>query len=153
MKKQKELDRLTKELVKQMTGNEVEDTQEGDYQIAYYYLSKAMDYWKEVKQEIMKPKEKAKELFDRFLKEFPSTDDINTIRLALDTPEYNRHYVKHTTDAKMILNKQEKAINYTHCCESESEQLHTEVFKLANKLAINGYGNEAVKMHHICNGM
>ena len=44
MKKQKELDRLTKELVKQMTGNEVEDTQEGDYQIAYYYLSKAMDY-------------------------------------------------------------------------------------------------------------
>ena len=44
MKKQKELDRLTKELVKQITGNEVEDPQEGDYQIAYYYLSKAMDY-------------------------------------------------------------------------------------------------------------
>ena len=44
MKKQKELDRLTKKLVKQMTGNEVEDPQEGDYQIAYYYLSKAMDY-------------------------------------------------------------------------------------------------------------
>jgi hypothetical protein len=44
MKKQKELDRLTKELVKQMTGNEVEDPQEVDYQIAYYYLSKAMDY-------------------------------------------------------------------------------------------------------------
>jgi len=44
MEKQKELDRLTKELVKQMTGNEVEDPQEGDYQIAYYYLSKAMDY-------------------------------------------------------------------------------------------------------------
>ena len=44
MKKQKELDRLTKELVRQITGNEVEDPQEGDYQIAYYYLSKAMDY-------------------------------------------------------------------------------------------------------------
>lgn len=44
MKKQKELDSLTKELVKQMTSNEVEDPQEGDYQIAYYYLSKAMDY-------------------------------------------------------------------------------------------------------------
>lgn len=44
MKKQKELDRLTKELVKQMTGNEVEDPQEGDYQIAYYYLSKAINY-------------------------------------------------------------------------------------------------------------
>jgi hypothetical protein len=47
----------------------------------------------------------------------------------------------------------EQAINYTHSCESDSEQLHTEVFKLANKLAINGYGNEAVKMHEICNGM
>ena len=46
-----------------------------------------------------------------------------------------------------------KAINYTRCCKSDSEQLHTEVFKLANKLAINGYGNEAVKMHGICNGM
>ena len=46
-----------------------------------------------------------------------------------------------------------KAINYTHSCKSDSELLHTEVFNLANKLAINGYGNEAVKMHGICNGM
>lgn len=46
-----------------------------------------------------------------------------------------------------------KAINVIHCCKSDSELLHTEVFKLANKLAINGYGNEAVKMHQICNGM
>ena len=44
MKKQKELHRLTKELVKQMTGNEVDDTQDTNYQISYYYLSKAMDY-------------------------------------------------------------------------------------------------------------
>ena len=44
MKKQKELDRLTKELVKQITGKEVDDTQESDYQIAYYYLNKAMDF-------------------------------------------------------------------------------------------------------------
>ncbi len=51
--KQKELHRLTKELVKQMTGNEVDDTQDADYQISYYYLSKAMD-WEEVKQEINK---------------------------------------------------------------------------------------------------
>jgi len=36
---------------------------------------------------------------------------------------------------------------------NQRELLRTEVFKLANKLAINGYGNEAVKMHHICNGM
>ena len=43
-------------------------------------------------------------------------DEINTIRLALDTPENNRHYIKHTTDAKIILNKQQEAINYTRCC-------------------------------------
>jgi hypothetical protein len=41
--------------------------------------------------------------------------------------------------------EQGKAINY--------DQLHTEVFKLANKLAINDYGDEAVKMHEICNRM
>ena len=35
----------------------------------------------------------------------------------------------------------------------QRELLHTEVFNLANKLAINGFGNEAVKMHQICNGM
>ena len=46
-----------------------------------------------------------------------------------------------------------KAINYTHSCKSDSELLHTEVFNLANKLAINGYGNEAIRMHVICNGM
>ena len=34
-----------------------------------------------------------------------------------------------------------------------SEQLHSEVFNLANKLATNGYGDEAVRMHGICNGM
>ena len=34
-------------------------------------------------------------------------DDINAIRLALDTPEHNRHYVSHTTDAKIILNKKQ----------------------------------------------
>ena len=45
-------------------------------------------------------------------------DEINTIRLALDTPEHNKHYVKHTTDAKKILNKEQEAINYTHCCKT-----------------------------------
>ncbi len=44
MKRQEELDRLTKELVKQMTKREVDDPQDEDYQIAYYYLSKAMFY-------------------------------------------------------------------------------------------------------------
>ena len=45
-----------------------------------------------------------------------TVDEINTIRLALDTPESNRHYIKHTTDAKLILNKQQEAINYKLCC-------------------------------------
>ena len=47
----------------------------------------------------------------------------------------------------------EKQLTLTHSCESDSELLHTEVFNLANKLAINGFGNEAVKIHQICNGM
>jgi hypothetical protein len=33
----------------------------------------------------------------------------------------------------------------------QSEQLKLMVFELANKLAIAGYGNEAVSMHRICN--
>ena len=53
----------------------------------------------------------------------------------------------------LLIKKEVEAINYTHSCKSDSELLHTEVFNLANKLAINGYGNEAVKMHGICNGM
>ena len=40
----KDLEKLAKELVYQMTGNKVEDTQEGDYQIAIYYLEKAINY-------------------------------------------------------------------------------------------------------------
>jgi len=48
-------------------------------------------------------------------------DEINTIRLALDTPENNKHYIKHTTDAKIILNKQQAAINYTHSCTEVCE--------------------------------
>jgi len=71
MKKQKELDRLTKELVKQMTGNEVEDPQEGDYQIAYYYLSKAMDYTHCSTQ--LKDKEVPN--FDEWLRNFKKTED------------------------------------------------------------------------------
>ena len=44
-------------------------------------------------------------------------------------------------------------LTLTDVVKSDSEQLHTEVFNLANKLAINGYGNEALRMHLICNGM
>jgi hypothetical protein len=59
--------------------------------------------------------------------------EINTIRLALDTPEHNRHYVKHVTDAKMILNKEQEAINYTRCCmELRDEYLQPELDKYMN---------------------
>ena len=64
---------------------------------------------------------------------------------------------------KAIINALEEAINYTLSCERDSELLQelsygiiapmkllSEVFNLANKLAINGYGDEAVKMHQIC---
>lgn len=40
-----------------------------------------------------------------------------------------------------------------HGLVSKNELLHTKVFNLANELAINGYGDEAVRMHRICNGM
>jgi len=53
---------------------------------------------------------------------------------------------------KDLLKKYAEQCNIANVVE-KSEQLHTEVFNLANKLAINGYGNEAVKMHRICNGM
>ena len=63
-------------------------------------------------------------------------------------------------DYKQALNKyidyleaENKQLILSGVVKSDSEQLHTEVFNLANKLAINGYGNEAVKMHGICNGM
>ena len=46
-----------------------------------------------------------------------------------------------------------EAIQVIHCCKSDSKLLHTKVFILANELAKAGYGNEAVRMHHICNGM
>jgi len=49
--------------------------------------------------------------------------EIDKIRLALDTPEHNIKYIEHTTDAKKILNKLEKAINYSQCCKSDSELL------------------------------
>ncbi len=58
-----------------------------------------------------------------------------------------------TLIAERFRELQSKQLTLTDVVKSDSEQLHTEVFNLANKLAINGYGNEAVKMHGICNGM
>ena len=63
------------------------------------------------------------ELETNLINKTMTIDEINTIRLALDTPEHNRHYIKHVTDAKMILNKEQEAINYSQCCKSDSEQL------------------------------
>tara|TARA_R110002020_G_C16122431_1_gene760447 strand:- start:789 stop:932 length:144 start_codon:yes stop_codon:yes gene_type:complete len=44
MTKEHKLYELSKELVYQMTGNYTEDTQNADFQIAWNYLSKAMDF-------------------------------------------------------------------------------------------------------------
>ena len=75
--------------------------------------------------------------------------------------KFDKHYnnlvkkgtIKTMNDACIYKLAIEEAIKVMHSCKSDSELLHTEVFNLANKLAINGYGNEAVKMHGICNGM
>ena len=42
-----ELDRLARELVKQMVGRDIDDEQDADYQIAHHYLSKAMKMMEE----------------------------------------------------------------------------------------------------------
>tara|TARA_R110000772_G_scaffold163631_1_gene275068 strand:+ start:53 stop:289 length:237 start_codon:yes stop_codon:yes gene_type:complete len=44
MKKEQKLYELSKELVYQMTGNYTENVQDADFQIAWTYLNKAMDY-------------------------------------------------------------------------------------------------------------
>jgi hypothetical protein len=44
MTKEHKLYELSKELVYQMTGNYTEDLQDGDFQIAWTYLNKAMDF-------------------------------------------------------------------------------------------------------------
>ena len=51
------------------------------------------------------------------------------------------------------LEKKKQDINCANCSENNSKQLHTKVFNLANELAKAGYGNQAVRMHQICNGM
>jgi len=56
-------------------------------------------------------------------------------------------------DLTACIEKVKKALTLTVVVKSDSELLNTEVFNLANKLAINGFGNEARKMHQICNGM
>lgn len=73
-----ELDRLTRELVKQMVGRDVDDEQDGDYQIAYHYLSKAMklmeeecikNYKAEIQEDIFKdfePNEALKKAAEKY---------------------------------------------------------------------------------------
>jgi hypothetical protein len=43
-RKHKYLDKLAQDLVFQMTGEKTNDVQHPDYQIAYYYLSKATTF-------------------------------------------------------------------------------------------------------------
>ena len=75
--------------------------------------------------------------------EFREAKNMDVYAMNVNDGSFSNVYVKWL----------EAKINYTHCCKSDIELLHTEVFNLANKLAINGYGNEALRMHLICNGM
>lgn len=70
---------------------------------------------------------------------------LNLLETTNDLSEYGKELIAEYKAIKQALS--------LHNVVGQSEQLHTEVFNLANKLAINGYGNEAVKMHRICNGM
>jgi hypothetical protein len=78
MKKQKELDRLTRELVKQMMDRSVDDVQDADYQIAYYYLSKAMNYI----PNMMKKQDLIKQLANRINQPHVIESWINKIEKA-----------------------------------------------------------------------
>ena len=61
--------------------------------------------------------------------------------------------VGETSDESAALPLHDVSNNEALESSSEGVALNAEVFKLANKLAIAGYGDEAVKMHDICNGM
>ena len=73
---------------------------------------------------------------------------------SMDTKEEIKQIAYDFTTSKGDCEKLENRIlSLFGVVKSDSELLHTEVFNLANKLAINGFGNEALKMHQICNGM
>jgi hypothetical protein len=85
MEKQKELHRLTKELIKQITGKEVEDTQDADYQIYYYYLSKAMDYTRCCESD-------SEQLRDEYLQ--PELDKYRNIKVERTTGKSDSEQLK-----------------------------------------------------------
>jgi hypothetical protein len=66
MTKEQKLYELSKELVYQMTGNYTEDTQNGNFQIAWTYLNKAMDFMPCCEQ----LKDKLKLTFDEYTENF-----------------------------------------------------------------------------------
>ena len=49
-------------------------------------------------------------------------EEIEIIRKALDTEETHKDYVKNVTEAKAILNKQEKVINVIEFFKTDIEQ-------------------------------
>ena len=64
-------------------------------------------------------------------------EEIEIIRKALDTEETHKDYIKNVTNAKTILNKEEKAISVTRCCKSDSEQLKTfNIHQCINEIGI-----------------
>ena len=68
-------------------------------------------------------------------------EEIEIIRIALDTEETHKDFVKNITEAKIILNKEEKAINYSQCCKSDSELLACDLYDNLG-CAISGNNNE-----------
>ena len=55
-----------------------------------------------------------------------TNQEIEVIRKALDTEENHKDYVKHVTEAKTILNKQQAAISVTHCCTELKDKKGTD---------------------------
>tara|TARA_R110000851_G_scaffold560_3_gene1921 strand:+ start:182 stop:475 length:294 start_codon:yes stop_codon:yes gene_type:complete len=58
-----------------------------------------------------------------------TNQEIEIIRKALDTEVNHKDYVKHLTQAKTILNKQEAAISVTRCCKNVKEK-YTPTFEV-----------------------
>jgi hypothetical protein len=64
----------------------------------------------------------------------------------------NKGYYVEYSDYKILLDKYNQALSQNDVV-GQSEQLRSEVFTLANKLALNGHGDLAVRMHMIANAM
>ena len=72
--------------------------------------------------------------------------------MADDYSRLKLEYTRLHEDYRRLQSKNNKQL-LSHNVVGQRKKLHTKVFNLANELAKAGYGNEAVRMHHICNGM